>query len=216
MSPATATQPARNGVPPTSPAPPPAKSPFEKRMQVADLSIKAVGLVLLIVSGWVGVAKFFDDQQAAREERLERHLADLEQRKKEFRVRFYEQQMAHYGAICDAAARLATAGRLADARDDLRAFDTLYWGKLCIVESPEVEAAQRAIHDALAKCADLGCPPPKELHQLCYQLAHACRDDLKRVFEPGIGNLPRQREGPGLPPWILKVPPGKLGAKVFP
>jgi hypothetical protein len=126
---------------------------------------------------------------------------------------FYEQQINLYAAICDAAAKVATAERLQDVKDDLRTFNTLYWGKMCIVESPRVEMIQRKIQDELARINRSDVQPPAALKQLCYQLAHACRDDLEAVFNPKIGQLPSERTGPSISADVLKATPGDRQGK---
>jgi hypothetical protein len=192
--------------------PAPKRMSFEEKMLVADTIVKGVGALLLIVGGWVSVAKYLEDARAGRENAQRQQEADLEQRKKEFKIKFYEQQFALYSAICDATAKMATADHLEDVKEELRTFNTLYWGKLCIVESKAVEFMQRKIHDELAKIERLDIEPPSELKYLCYQLAHACREDLEEVFKTKIGSLPPERKGPSLSPELLKQSaPAKKG-----
>jgi len=194
-----------HAAPATSP-----KSTFEKKVMIADLVIKAAGVILLLVSGWIAVAKLFDDRKAS----LRQAADELEQRKKEFKIRFYEHQMALYSAICDAAAKVATAERFDDVKEELRMFNALYWGKLCIVESPAVERVQKKIHDELLKVKTADIRPSKQLQVLCYELAHACRDDLTGVFEPKIGTLPQQRQGAHMSADLLKTDSLERGPKV--
>jgi hypothetical protein len=199
-------------LPPTTTA----KLTFTEKLQLADLIVKGMGAILLIVGGYVTVAKFLDDQRTNQETAQRQQEAELEQRKKEFKIKFYEQQIALYAAICDAAAKVATCERLDEVHDELRAFNALYWGKLCIVESPTVEIVQRKIHDELAKLDRSDLPPPQELKLLCYQLAHACRDDLEEVFNPKLGKLPIERKAVPLSQLPIKLVPakhGKTGAK---
>jgi hypothetical protein len=159
------------------------------KTQIADLVIKAVGSLLLLISGWFGVIKYFDDQEIARatakkerEDRAARQVQEDKMREKEFQVRLFEQKMTHYVSICDAAARIAISEKLEDVRDDLRTFYTLYWGKVCMFESKDVELAQLAINGELAKATDPKAVTSKELRKLCYNLAHACRKDLDAAF----------------------------------
>ncbi len=186
---------------------------FEEKMKLADLVIKAVGALLLIVGAWVNVALFITGQektqkeaatQAAKEltqreneltQRKDQQQRDFEQRKKEFSLKFYEKQLALYLEVCDAAARIATAKRLEEVQADLRLFDQLYWGKMCVIESTKVEAAQRTFYEELVKTSYLHPKPSEKLLRHCYLLAHACRDDLKELFDSPIGNLPVERKG---------------------
>ena len=68
-------------------------------MLIADTIVKGVGALLLIVGGWVSVAKYLEDARTGRENAQRQQEADLEQRKKEFKIKFYEQQFLLYGAI---------------------------------------------------------------------------------------------------------------------
>jgi len=214
------------------------KIALDRKLQVADMLIKAVSTIAVVVGGLVGVFSYLSEQrrhqnemsaalEKDRQDRQERQRHEADQRKqeiklrqKELQIKFYEQQMLQYLSICDVAARLATAARLQDAVVDLRQFNELYWGKVCVFESTAVEAAQRTFYDALAEVKDLSAPPPKQLRELAYRLAHACREDLKTGFnDPQIGNLPTERNAPTLSPsWmglIGKLPPGKLRPPTF-
>lgn len=204
----------------TTPPPPPSRSrpplTFDQKMQVVDLVVKGMGALVVIIAGWISVAKYLEDSRTNAEAVQRQKEADLEQRKKEFKIKFYEQQFALYTAICDVAARVATAERLEDVEDDLRVFHSLYWGKLCIVESQAVEKVQRKIHDEILKTwqSDTKKIPTQVMTCLAYELAHACRDDLEEVFRPEIGKLPGRTGSPSLTRQPLNIPVGAKGTKI--
>jgi hypothetical protein len=201
------------------------KTAFDRRIKVAEIVTKAVSALMLVAGGLVGWFKYLDQQDSHRREEAtalqERQAREEAQRKqelalrqKELQVRFYEQQMVHYLAICDLAARLANAPYLSAVPEDLHQFLELYWGKVCVFESDKVEAAQRAFYDSLIDIKDLTAPPPARLKELCYALAHACREDLKVGFDnPKIGPLPAERKVTNVSlPWkIESFSLGKMG-----
>jgi hypothetical protein len=179
----------------------------ENKLTLTDILLKGVTALAVVVAGFVGVVKYFDDQQLHRESR-EKELAELRlksdadeaqrqqerqqlaakqqaeanQRVREFQIKFFEHQMLAYSLICDAAARIATAERLADADDAIRTFNQLYFGKVCIFESKEVSSAQVKLYRALVQMDDHSQPPPQELRVLCLGLAAACSSHLRESF----------------------------------
>jgi hypothetical protein len=174
------------------------KSGFDRRLQIAEMFTKVLTTLMLVVGGFVGLAQYMNQQrqfeenrqdQAMREEKdrqaqLARDKENLHEqvklKQKELQLKFYDQQMWHYLEICDAAAKLATRPRLADAGAEIRTFDELYWGKVTLFESAKVEHAQRAFHDAVIQASQyLDAPTRPELALLAYKLGHACREDLK-------------------------------------
>jgi hypothetical protein len=96
---------------------------------------------------------------------------------------------AAYREACNVAASLATAWKRGDP-DERKArarFWELYWGELAVVEDKDVEHAMVRYGDALDRWTEPGSDPPPELTRLSLELAHACRDSLKRL-QPGAAD----------------------------
>jgi hypothetical protein len=107
----------------------------------------------------------------------------------DFKKTFWKEQVALYQEACDAAAAIAMSSDLEDSANDRRVFWRLYWGKLSIIEHPEVRDAMVAFGRQLYE-VEYNNSKPHSLRQLSYHLARSCRSSLKKTWNPvDIGDL---------------------------
>jgi hypothetical protein len=104
----------------------------------------------------------------------------------EFRKRFWEEQLDVYQEASDAAAKIAMAEtpQTEAAVADRSLFWRLYWGKLSILEGKGVKDAMVAYGNELSEVEKGTTRHPGMLKKLSYQLARACRESLKKTWEP--------------------------------
>ncbi len=111
----------------------------------------------------------------------------------DFRSHFWDEQYSLYQEAAGAAAEIAMAPHIDSVVDARRRFWMLYWGKLAMVEHPEVERAMNAFGKKLSKCesgADTTCfsiLPGAQLTPLresAYRLADCLRLSLSKTWEP--------------------------------
>lgn len=107
----------------------------------------------------------------------------VDAKRRESRKGFLEKQLELYFKATKLGAEIATLPLEATEREaKLKEFRLLYWGELCIVEDRQVEGAMIAFQAALdrpdadKKDGD-GVTP---LQSASYDLAHACRDSVRR------------------------------------
>lgn len=133
---------------------------FEQWMKVGDLLIKAVGALLVILGG----------------------LASFRQYR---RQKLFEKELELYARASEAASRIANAAKQ-QKKDEAaeKEFWDLYWGPLCIVESPKVEEAMVLFGTALETGEEA-----YELRSLSYALAHAAREAMEHRFSIDLGKL---------------------------
>ena len=114
-------------------------------------------------------------------------------RREEFRRHFWDQQFALYQEATGAAAEIAMAPHIDSVKAARQRFWVLYWGKLSMVEHPEVERAMIAFGQKLSECesgADTTCfaiLPGKEVTPLrrhAYDLAHCAQQSLSKTWQP--------------------------------
>ncbi len=72
----------------------------------------------------------------------------------EFRKRFWEEQFKLYQAITNEAAAIASANRPQDVEKERKRFWILYWGKVPMIEHPEVKEALEEFAKTLKKIED--------------------------------------------------------------
>ena len=199
---------------------------FEQRIQLADLWLKGISALLVLVGGGFGAYKYLDDrreheaaQQELEKNREARLKEELLQREKEYKFRLFDQKTQLYAALCDAAAKVATCRSLHEASEEHRLFETLYWGKLCIFESQEVEKAEVQFHQEIMRILESDGEPTTELKNRSLALAKACREDLSKDLEMDVGALLGARMAPTTsvlpttktpPAGTSKVVPAKL------
>lgn len=137
---------------------------FDRWIAVGDLTIKVIGAIALV---WGALVSFPQYR----------------------RQKLFEKELELYGRASEAASKIANAAK--DHRRDSSAeseFWVLYWGPLCIVEAPNVEAAMVAFGRALQKDT-----PAVVLASLSYALAHAAREAVQERFSVDLGKLSGER-----------------------
>lgn len=137
-------------------------------------------------------------EAVAQEERL---AAESRAQEEEFRQRFWETQLQAYTEICRHAAELAVAtnlnkglpsprGSVFGAGDQQYEFLVAYWGPLAIIEDKAVLVAMVDYNKCLNRLR-AGEENPTVLQHQSYELARACRESLKRTWEPApLDNIP--------------------------
>ncbi len=123
---------------------------------------------------------------------------DIEQRAKDFKIKFYEKQMAAYTELCQLASKIAMTVRTQDTDKDFSRLQELLLGDLAVVADYDVYAAAMRFNQALVKMRrNRPGSMPKEIPNRAYDVSLACRRSLMSTFElrgaGGIGDLP----GPG-------------------
>jgi hypothetical protein len=101
----------------------------------------------------------------------------------EFRKAIWKEQYALYQEACASAAAIANANRLEDVKDQRESFWRLYWGRLSILEHPNVKHAMMNYGSELKKVEN-GKQPPSALQSSSYSLARACRESLRQTWNP--------------------------------
>jgi hypothetical protein len=101
----------------------------------------------------------------------------------DFKKTFWKEQVTLYQEVCAAAAAIAMSSDLKDSENDRRGFWRLYWGKLSIIEHPEVRDAMVAYGRQLYE-VEYNNSKPHSLRQLSYHLARSCRSSLKKTWNP--------------------------------
>ena len=114
-------------------------------------------------------------------------------RREEFRRHFWDQQFALYQEAAGAAAEIAMAPHIDSVKAARQRFWVLYWGKLSMVEHPEVERAMIEFGNKLSECesgADSTCfavlPGRQQtaLRSHAYNLAHCAQLSLSKTWQP--------------------------------
>lgn len=152
---------------------------------------------VIAVAGFVFAVGNFAKEQRAHAESLANELKlqsnELDARtEQEFRKRFWEERLTLYRRASKLAATIATAGSLDMVRQERSEFWQLYWGELAIIEDKEVLSAMVAYGEELQRREGIQHDPKgpspasniRDLSQLSYQLARACRNSLAKTWEP--------------------------------
>jgi hypothetical protein len=134
----------------------------------------------------------------------------VQTRQLEFHKRYWEEQVAWYAQATEAAASIATAATFDETREARGAFWRLYWGKLSLIESREVEQAMVAFGKELSRCErapDTCFAQPSAsneatpLRKLSYELAHCAAYSLSTTWNPTNKQLdPASRSCPHVAP----------------
>jgi hypothetical protein len=140
------------------------------------------------------------------------------QQEKDFQLEFWKSRLELYKDACQTASTLATSEKGSD--EYKKAFDhfrQLFWGALCIVESRQVETAMINFNYGLTNPKGQNDPGQNDLEQkpkeqygkeqndrehhriedLSYDLAHTCRDSLRKAFnltDADLGFIADKRE----------------------
>jgi len=123
-----------------------------------DLLIKALGWLVTAGAAWFGVVKYHRQRRREAIEDRKQKERELAQRAQELRVKVFEKELELYSRASEAVSKIALAARPGAQPKSPPAdepskktmspedeFWTLYWGPLCIVESPAVEKAMMAL-----------------------------------------------------------------------
>ena len=106
-----------------------------------------------------------------------------------FRKTVWAEQYALYQEATSAAAEIAMASRIQDVGETRSKFWHLYWGRLSILEHPNVKEAMVKYGNQLS-VVEAGDAPPSSLRQLSYALARECRKSLEMTWNPvDLGDL---------------------------
>ena len=114
-------------------------------------------------------------------------------RRAEFRRHFWDKQFALYQEAAGSAAEIAMAPHIDSVAAARQRFWVLYWGKLSMVEHPEVERAMVEFGRKLSECesgADSTCfavLPGREQTALrvhAYNLSHCTQLSLSKTWQP--------------------------------
>jgi hypothetical protein len=152
---------------------------------VIPLLVPVVTAVIAVAGFVFAVGNFAAEQRAQANERDART-------EQEFRKRFWEERLALYRRASKLAATIATADSLDMVRQERREFWQLYWGELAIIEDKDVLSAMVAYGEELKRLEGKQQDPKgtsqasniRDLRQLSYQLAIACRNSLAKTWEP--------------------------------
>jgi hypothetical protein len=101
----------------------------------------------------------------------------------EFRKAFWKEQYALYQEVCEDAAAISVAGQLDRAGESREGFWKLYYGRLSILEHPEVKKAMMEYGSQLRK-VEKGEASTDSLQPWSYRLARACRESLRKTWNP--------------------------------
>lgn len=101
----------------------------------------------------------------------------------EFRKAFWKEQYTLYGEVCEHAAAISVAGGIDGAGESRVRFWKLYYGRLSILEHPEVKQAMMDYGSQLRK-VEKGEASTESLQPWSYRLARACRESLRKTWNP--------------------------------
>ena len=106
-----------------------------------------------------------------------------DKKENEFKKVFWEKRFEFYEEATVLTATIAIAKDLDSVQSERQKFWTLYWGKLSMIEDQDVKDAMVNYGDSLEKQEKLG-HIESNLKNLSYSLARACRNSLKKTWEP--------------------------------
>jgi hypothetical protein len=142
-----------------------------------DRTFRIIGLLGAIGSFLWGVFVWRENREKELRAATAEQQRAAESRRVESTKPFLERQLTLYTEATQAASTIATSEDREELRKATARFWRLYWGELAMVEDREVEAAMKALGDALSDSADRGTLAPLSL-----RLAHACRASLDRSW----------------------------------
>lgn len=163
--------------------------------------IPVITALIAVVGFWFGVYQYFSQQKQINEQRQREALEASnrqenelrranEVKEQDFRRRFWEEQISIYKKVCDLAARIALAENPNQVKKERNEFWVLYWGELSIIEDSNVNQAMVVYGNDL-RGFENGWTTSASLKQKSYLLARACRNSLKRTWEPApVDDIP--------------------------
>jgi hypothetical protein len=108
---------------------------------------------------------------------------------------FYEQKLAGYARLTEAAAKIAATkaagANAAQLQDSVAQFHTLVWGPVAVTRGRDVGAAIVSFDNALQADADA-----QQLQQLSVDLAHLCANDAGEGFPQAGQHEGAEKYGP--------------------
>jgi hypothetical protein len=193
----------------------PATATLSQKLKMCDMAIKGLGGLVLVIGAVYGYldyrGKEYDrhiaedqyrekkdaEEQAEREQQKRKSEEALAQQKKEFLLKLYEERRPLFMQACRHAAQIATADTLADAKPVIKKFLELYYGELCLVETPEVEKAMIDFKEQLMRHGNETFAPSRELRIAALKLAMAAQTglNLAEVFDVKLGDQSRKLGG---------------------
>jgi hypothetical protein len=90
-------------------------------------------------------------QEADRGKELHLKEVEIEQREKDYKVRFYNSPVEVYFELCYTTAKIALAPHMHDVLRELERFKELYVGRLSVIGDEDVYRAATSFNDALAR-----------------------------------------------------------------
>jgi len=142
-----------------------------RRQSALDNTVRVLAALGAVVAFGVGIYQYVATNQ------------------NEFRKAFWTEQYALYQPACDNAAAIAMAERIDEVKKERGEFWKLYWGKMSMLEHQEVKLAMINYGRQLS-LVEKGTAKPASLRLLSYELARACRESLRRTWNPAdLGDL---------------------------
>lgn len=114
--------------------------------------------------------------------------AETKQRLKDFKLKYYEQQMHVYADLCETVTTIANAKRMKDVPKAQQHFRDLVIGKLAMVADENVFGAVRMFNKELSRLGPESGPGPL-LPSMALSISGACRDSLATAFDVTIGKI---------------------------
>ena len=107
--------------------------------------------------------------------------ADRDLKRREIQLTIYREKKEIYYPLCESASAIVSSGSAQEAKDDIRKYMTLYYGKAhLVVIDPAVHDAKIAFKRRLIQWVKEGgnSPPPEDLIELALTLTGACQENL--------------------------------------
>lgn len=184
------------------PPPSPVAKAFEvneHRARLIERLAKYFTILSTLAGGFYTVWEYLETRKAEvaqqmeiSKDRLRQEKEAIELRRKEFRIRFFEKEMELYLEACRAAATLSNAvdPKAKDVERHVDRFYALFWGELCVVADPRVQAAMDDFETALRAWRGRGTGrATSAMRQAACTLALECRTSLEDTFDLRLGKL---------------------------
>lgn len=173
-------------------------SALESRLKKADLVFKYLTIVSTIVTAAWAVYLYFEkkenelkDARNATAIAQQATAKELDLRRKEFQIGFFQKSLDLYLEACRTVGALASAESpdTPAVKSTVDRFYSLYWGDLSLVENREVESKMVEFEAAMRDWQAKGGLATQGMRQLAYDLAHVCRQDLEKSFDLKLDEL---------------------------
>lgn len=135
----------------------------DTRRQMFDAAIKILGLAGVFVGFLIGFYQYKDAKE------------------KEFYSHFWNLRLDTYAEVSEAAANIATASTMEDAKDSRRKFWEYFYGPMSLVEDNSVKKAMETFGRELKKIESTN-GKPSDLEQASYRLSLALRNSLRNTW----------------------------------